>query len=94
MAAPVQEPALDGLKEIACAIEALVLECRGVRVEVSTFSVWRAAQRKRDPLPTWRNWNGRRLAVPSKVRAWFLRQGDGQLEMFGPSESSESQDPQ
>jgi hypothetical protein len=83
-AAAPTEPALDGLKDIACHLEALILECRGVRIEVSTFSVWRAARRRRDPLPTWRSWNGRRLAVPSKVRAWFLRQGDAQVEMFGP----------
>lgn len=74
------EDAIEQLGGIALFLEALLRE-RGMRLAISIWAVSRAIHRQRDPLPT-QKVMGRRVALPSLVRAWFRRQSPEQLELF------------
>ena len=72
--AHVYESAVEGLGGIALWLGAFWGR-PGPPIDVSIFSVWRAARRKNDPLPI-RKPLHRVVAIESELKSWALRQID------------------
>lgn len=75
---PDPDEVIEGLKLVAGWLD----EFWHLRVgTVSTFAVFRAAHRRRDPLPTFRVL-GKRVARVVLLRAWASRQNPAQLALM------------